>query len=488
MKKSGILMHITSLPSPYGVGTLGKCAMEFVDFLCEGGQSYWQILPLGPTGYGDSPYQSFSTFAGNPYLIDLDLLIEQDLLKKEEVLSIDWGDNSEIDFEFLYYNRFPLLNKACINLWENKKDAITQFCEKNSSWVYDYALFMALKQYFNGISWFKWNDKLRFREKKELDFWKNKLSKEIKCWLGIQYLFFNQWKNLKDYANSKGVSIIGDLPIYVSSDSVDVWANPKLFQLDENLTPTFVAGCPPDAFSDDGQLWGNPLFNWDEMVKDKYLWWIYRIKYQCEMFDLLRIDHFRGFEAYYSIPYGEKTAQNGKWCKGPAIDFFDEVNQSIGKQNIIAEDLGLLTKEVKDMLEYTKYPGMKVLQFAFDSVDGSGYLPKDYPENCIAYIGTHDNNTIIGWLNEISEEKQNKVLDYLDIPTDNNMAIMAKLWESKANLTIVLMQDLLNLDGNARMNTPSTLGENWKWRILPNKYDKNLARKLKEQMILYKRI
>ncbi len=464
-------MHLSSLASPYGIGTMGNAAREFVDFLKESDQSYWQLLPICPTGYGDSPYQSYSTFAGNPYFIDLDELEQKGLLEKKDFEEVDWGNDLErVNYGILYEKRYPILRKAAQKFLENPPREFVLFCEKNAFWLKDYARFMAHKDWSNGAAYNEWS---------------------IQFWEAVQYLFFEQWNSLKKYANAQGISIIGDLPIYVSYDSVDVWAHPELFQLDDEKVPKEVAGCPPDGFSEDGQLWGNPLFDWEYMEQTGYAWWIQRIQYLCEVYDVLRIDHFRGFAGYYAIPYGEKTAKNGRWREGPGMKLFYAVEQAIGKQNIIAEDLGHITDDVRRLLKESGFPGMKVLQFAFDSRDESGteYLPQNFGEHCVAYTGTHDNNTILGWLEEAAEEDVAYAKKYLKVEKEEllNWDMMDALWESKAELTIVTAQDLLDLRGDARMNRPSTLGGNWQWRALPGAFKRELARKLRKRMEQYDR-
>ena len=397
MRKAGVLMPISSLPSPWGIGTMGGAAREFIDFLAAAGQSFWQILPLGPTGYGDSPYQSFSSWAGNPYFIDLDDLTGEGLLERREYQHLNWGDDpARVDYGLLYRTRCPVLRKACARLPEREGDRFRRFCSDEAGWLEDYALFMALKERFGGRSWQEWPRPVRLREPAALEEARTQLAVEVDFWKGVQYLFCRQWKKLKAYANEKGISILGDLPIYTALDSADVWASPEQFQLDDQGCPTEVAGCPPDAFSEDGQLWGNPLFDWERMKGDGYQWWLRRAGYQLRLFDTLRVDHFRGFESYYAIPYGETTARNGRWRPGPGLDFFQAVNHTLGKQDIVAEDLGFLTPEVHRLLKETGYPGMKVLEFAFGSRElGSDYLPHCYPANCVVYTGTHDNDTCL---------------------------------------------------------------------------------------------
>lgn len=493
MRSAGILLPITALPSPFGIGTMGRAAREFVHFLKRAGQSYWQILPLNPTSYGDSPYQSFSSFAGNPYLIDLDVLKDEGLLQPEEYETLSWGKNpNDVDYGLLYENRFGVLQKAVERLQSRHTQELQAFCEKNAVWLDDYALFMALKDDFSGAPWSQWPSALKKREPNALEEARTRLSRAVQFWKGVQYLFFRQWKSLKAYANENGIQMIGDLPIYTAADSADIWAAPEEFQLDEDLNPTEVAGCPPDGFSADGQLWGNPLFHWERMKQDGFSWWIRRIAYQFERYDVLRIDHFRGFDAYYAIPAGAKNAQNGRWRPGPGIDFFRTLEKALGKRNIIAEDLGFLTDSVHQLLKDTGYPGMKVLEFAFDSRDGGGsnYLPHHYPENCIAYIGTHDNETALGWLEYAPPEDVALAREYLHLdPVEGeHWGMMRALWASPAGCTIVQMQDLLGLGHEARFNTPSTVGQNWRWRASKG-FDSNaLANRVHRQMELYERL
>ena len=456
-------MHLSSLASPYGIGTMGKEAREFVDFLKESGQTYWQLLPIGPTGYGDSPYQSYSTFAGNPYFIDFEELEERGLLKKEEFEGVHWGDNEErVDYGILYQKRFEVLRNAVDRFSECTSLEFAIFCRENEFWLQDYASFMGKK------------------------------SQDEYFWKVIQYFFFDQWYALKKYANERGILVIGDLPIYVSLDSVEMWAHPELFQLDENGAPKAVAGCPPDGFSEEGQLWGNPLYDWEYMESTGYEWWIQRIQYLCNVYDMLRIDHFRAFAGYYAIPYGETTAKNGSWREGPGMKLFTAVERAIGKQPIIAEDLGYITEDVRQLLEETGFPGMKVLQFAFDRRDDSGveYLPHNYVEHCVAYTGTHDNDTILGWFNEANEEDTSFAKEYLHIENEEEMNwdMMDAVWGSKAELAIVTAQDLLGLGSEARMNEPSTVGKNWQWRARSGVFTKELAKKIYKRMEKYERL
>lgn len=493
MRTGGILMHITSLPAPYGVGTMGASARRFVDFLQAAGQSLWQILPVCPTGYGDSPYQSYSTFAGNPYLIDLDDLEQEGLLQPQEYRRLDWGnDPAAVDYGKLYRNRYPVLRQACKRLLASPPDTYGLFCAEQAFWLEDYALFMAIKEANGGEPWIQWEPALRNRDPKVLERVRHALGDDIDFWKSVQFLFFHQWNALKDYANCHGVRIIGDLPIYVSADSVDVWAQREQFQLDDQFRPTEVAGCPPDGFAADGQLWGNPLFDWDYMEKDGYRWWVDRIAYQCQIYDILRIDHFRGFDSYYAIPYGQSTAAGGRWRPGPGMKLFQAVEQALGKKEIIAEDLGFLTPSVHQLRNDTGFPGMKVLQFAFDSRDEEGvnYLPYNYPANCVAYVGTHDNDTVQGWLRSANPEDIAYAREYLHLdPVEGeHWGMMRTIWASTAQQAVVQMQDLLGLGSEARMNTPSTSGSNWRWRALPGFDRPELAAKLHRQMELYGRL
>ncbi len=472
MKRSaGILLSVTSLPSNYGIGCFSESAYQFVDWLKAAGQSYWQILPLGPTSYGDSPYQSFSTFAGNPYLISLEEFIKDGLLTKEECETADLGaDPEKTDYEKLYQNRYPLLRKAYERSSVQDDEEFQQFCMENS-WLADYALFMAVKDRFHGVAWNEWDEDIRMKTPEAVETCRKELSKEIEYYQFLQYHFYRQWKKLKSYANANGIRIIGDIPIYVAFDSADTWANPELFQLDEKNIPYAVAGCPPDGFSPTGQLWGNPLYRWDYHKETGFAWWISRMKHCFELYDVVRIDHFRGFDEYYSIPYGEDTAINGQWNKGPGIELFRAIEQALGKKDVIAEDLGFITDSVREMVKQSGFPNMKVLEFAFDARDsgGSEYLPHNYPENCVAYTGTHDNQTIRSWFQTITEEERQMVRDYTSdryTPDEKiGKTMVGILMRSRANLCMIPLQDYLGLDDRSRMNTPSTVGENWRWRM-----------------------
>ena len=492
MRRCGILMPISALPSPYGIGTLGAEARNFADFLAAGGQSCWQLLPVGPTSYGDSPYQSFSSFAGNPYFIDLDLLAADGLLEPSEFQNLDWGgDRSRVDYGLLYQNRYPVLRRACARLLAQNRPDFAVFCREQADWLEDYALFMALKEAHGGASWFQWPEELRLRRPAALERAREDLAGETAFWKAVQYLFFCQWDALKSYANGLGVSIIGDLPIYAAGDSADVWAAPEQFQLDEKGLPIEVAGCPPDDFAQDGQLWGTPLFDWERMKEEGYAWWLRRIAFQFRLYDTLRIDHFRGFDSYYAIPYGEATARNGRWRPGPGIDFFRTVNRVLGKKDVIAEDLGFLTPSVHRLLKDSGYPGMKVLECAFDSRDtGSGYLPHCYPANCVAYTGTHDNDTVQGWMATAPKKDVAYAKAYLRLSAREgyHWGMIRSILGSPAGLAVIQFQDLLGLGSEARMNTPSTLGNNWRWRTLPGSFDEKLSRRLFRETRVYQRL
>ena len=485
-------MHLSSLPSPYGIGTMGKCAREFVDFLKKAGQKYWQILPVCPTSYGDSPYQSFSTFAGNPYFIDLDELRSEGLLELDDYCNINWGgDDTTVDYEVIYNHRFRVLKYAFAKFDKTNKEYI-EFCDENAEWLNDYATFMAVKEVNGNVSWMEWKEPLKLRNPEAMYIVDVLYGEEIEFWKFLQFKFFAQWGALRKYANDNGVEIIGDLPIYVALDSADVWCNPKMFQLDDKLVPTKVAGCPPDGFSATGQLWGNPLYRWDVLADDDYTWWVKRIGFACEIYNILRLDHFRGFESYYAIPFEDEDACNGKWEKGPGIDLFKAIEKQIGTPNIIAEDLGFLTPPVKKMLSLSGFPGMKVMQLGFDSRDSEcfEYLPHNYIPECVAYVGTHDNDTIQGWFSKASEEDVAYAKNYLNLSDDLkdcHWSVMKALWATVAGVTIVQAQDLLGLGSESRMNTPSVLGGNWAFRVPTGALDDKLAEKLSAYMKMYQR-
>ena len=464
MRSSGILLHISSLNNEYGIGTLGKEAYEFVNFLRDSKQKYWQVLPIGPTSYGDSPYQSFSAFAGNHYFIDLEQLKNEGLLDEQEC------EECKVDRPYVNYGELYNTKTKVLRLAFSRFDCNdVQFKEfiSNNKWVLDYALFMSIKNSQPEGSWSGWADEYRKRDPQAIKDFKRKNKDDINFWIFTQYYFFKQWFYLKNYANSLGIKIIGDAPIYVAYDSCDVWSNPQGWQLDENLNPTVVAGCPPDYFSATGQLWGNPIYDYEYQKANGYSWWIKRIKHSLEIYDVIRIDHFRGFEAYYSIPATHTTAEHGQWVEGPGMSLFKKINQKLGKVNIIAEDLGLITDGVRKLLAETKFPGMKVLQFGFDPYGDSTYAIHNVVNNCICYTGTHDNPTTKAWFNSLREDEKNYIRGYLDLHDDNQISdkLIREAFKSVADTIVVPMQDYLNLGEEGRMNTPSTLGNNWTWRL-----------------------
>lgn len=492
-RASGILLPVSSLPSPYGIGGFSKEAYEFIDFLKEAGQTYWQILPLGPTSYGDSPYQSFSTFAGNPYMIDLNALKEEGLVTDTELKKANCGKTvSRVNYGKLYETRFLILRKAYERSCIAENSEFQDFVEKNKEWLEDYALFMAVKQRFDGAAFCEWAEDIRLRRPYALDYYRRECYFEIEFQKYLQYLFFTQWQKLKAYANKQGVKIIGDIPIYVAFDSSDAWANPFLFQFDENNQPTAVAGCPPDAFSATGQLWGNPLYSWEYHRQTGFSWWIRRMKHCFELYDVVRVDHFRGFDEYYSIPYGEETARNGHWEKGPGMELFRALEEALGKQEIIAEDLGFMTDTVVQLVKDSGYPNMKVLEFAFDPREKTDYLPHTYEKNCVVYTGTHDNETIVQWYQNLDQESLDFLHDYMD---NENTPLEKIHWDfirmamlSVADTCIIPIQDYLGLDGTARMNHPSTLGGNWEWRIKKRDFTKKLTKEIRHITELSDRI
>ena len=492
MRRNGMLLPIASLPSPYGIGGFSKEAYEFIDLLEETGQKLWQILPLGPTSYGDSPYQSFSTFAGNPYFIDLDTLVEKGWLTKEACEASDYGDNeSYIDYGRIYNSRFVLLKQAFLNSDVLSDEKFAEFCKANQHWLPDYALYMALKNQNDGKSWIEWEEEIRLRKPEAVEYYKKELEEECNFYEFLQYEFHEQWTKVKEYAHEKGIQIVGDVPIYVAFDSADTWANPELFQLDEKNLPLGVAGCPPDAFSATGQLWGNPLYNWAYHKKTGYDWWLKRIAYCFDLYDIVRIDHFRGFDEYYSIPYGDETAVNGHWEKGPGMDLFNTVKEKLGELDIIAEDLGFLTESVFQLLKDSGYPGMKVLQFAFDPSEDSDYLTYKYQRNCVVYTGTHDNDTTAGWFEKLSDGDKEVALRYMNSfytpKEEQHWDLIALAMRSTADTCIIPVQDFLGLGSEARINMPSTLGDNWKWRMTKGVFSEELKEKIRRMTKLYGR-
>lgn len=488
MRKSGILMHISSLPSKYGIGKLGKQAYKFIDFLAETRTGLWQILPLSPTSYGDSPYQSFSAFAGNPYFIDFEILEEEGLLESEDYKDIDWEHSSGIiDYEFLYKNVYDVLKKAFARFIPDQYYKLFLF--KNRDWLDDYALFMAIKFHYNGMPWYKWPESIAMCDEKAIEQASAMLSEDIEFFKFIQYMFRKQWDKIKDYANNKNIRIIGDIPIYVSHDSVEVWRNPELFFLDKEKQPVAVAGCPPDIFSPTGQLWGNPLYNWKYHKKTDYEWWIRRLKNASETYDIIRIDHFRGFESYYCIPYGNPTAEAGIWMKGPDSELFEKAEEELGKLDVIAENLGFITPEVQQMLDRTGYPGMKVVEFGFDGPENS-YLPHNFTgTNDYIYTGTHDNDTLKGWYSSLDEKTLSFCKEYLNVKNDNEIAdaVLRIVWSGISEAAVAQFQDFVGADTDCRMNTPSTLSGNWSYRTKESDFTEELKSKILRLNTLFNR-
>ncbi|MGM9549071.1 MAG: 4-alpha-glucanotransferase [Faecousia sp.] len=490
MRESGILMHITSLPGPYGIGCMGKNAYDFVDFLSKAGQRYWQILPLTPTGYGNSPYQSFCACAGNHYMIDLDTLVADGLLKKKEIRGIPWGENPQwVDFGAMYAHRMAVLKLAFQRF--SPDESYEAFVTENRDWLADYSLFMALKDAYGGAPWLTWPEKLRLHDEEALAQKRRELSDEIGLQYFVQYEFDKQWKALRSYANSSGLRIIGDVPIYVPLDSADVWANPELYQLDENRRPKKVAGCPPDSFTADGQLWGNPIYDWQKMAETGYAWWIGRLKAAAKLYDVIRIDHFRGFESYWSVPAEDDTARNGVWVKGPGMDFIQAIQKALPGLDFIAEDLGFITPEVRKLQLDSGYPGMRVLEFAFDSREESDYMPHLYPVDSVCYTGTHDNVTLKQWFDEAAPEDVACAKAYLGLNKEEGYirGMIRGCMSSVSRLCVVQMQDYLELGKEARMNFPGTLSSaNWTWRAKKGFASDKLAARIYETTRLYGRL
>ncbi len=486
-RASGILLPVFSLPAPYGIGDMGQCARDFVDFLHAAGQQYWQLLPIGPTSYGDSPYQSFSSFAGNPYFIDLEALYRRGLITdaEREAAKCPVGD---IDYGALYEERYPLLKKAFLRAKE-KGEGQQAFLDEQHMWLHDYALFMACKFYFKGKAWTQWPEDIRLRYHNAMAYYRDILKEDVEFHVFLQKEFYTQWFALRAYAAEKGVSIIGDLPIYVPMDSADVWAAPDLFQLDEKGVPKGVAGVPPDYFNADGQLWGNPLYAWERMQKDGYAWWMRRMGACAKLFDMTRIDHFRGLASYWAVPYGEETARNGEWVEGPGTAFVEALHRNLPDYPIIAEDLGYLTDDVRRLLAASGYPGMKVLQFAFDSREPSDYLPHTYPRACVCYTGTHDNTTLQAWFTEAKPEDAAYAKRYLGLNAEEGYCrgMVRGGMGSVADLFVACMQDYLETGAQTRINTPGTVGANWRYRMKPGDCDPALAKEIAEMVKMYGR-
>ena len=487
-RASGIILPVFSLPGEYGIGTFGKEAYDFIDFLSAAGQKYWQVLPMGPTDCGNSPYSSLSVFAGNPNFIDLKELMDEGIIKKDDADKQDWG-SGDVDYEKVIPAKKAVLRKAFENGYDSMAEEVNGFASQNESWIYDYALYMALKEHFGGLPWYEWDEDIRLRKTDAVDKYKRLLKREINYHIYVQYLFFAQWERLKKYAEEKGVKFIGDIPIYAAMDSADVWATPENFLLDEKNMPVDVAGVPPDYFSEEGQLWGNPLYDWEAMKKDGYGWWIRRIGAAQRLYDVIRIDHFRGLESYWAVPAGEKTAVKGEWRKGPGLDFIDRIKGWFSGLEIIAEDLGILTDDVRKLLRDSGFPGMKVLQFAFDESGESDYLPYKYDKNCVCYGGTHDNATIREWLEDGDKKETDFAREYFGINKKDsfNFGIIRGGMSSVADLFITQMQDYLELGGEARTNIPGVAFGNWKWRMQKGAADRKLAEKIFRMTKLYGR-
>ena len=488
-RHAGVLLSVTSLPSRYGIGCFSQSAYDFVDWLCKAGQKYWQILPLGPVSHAgafDSPYQAYSAIAGNPNFISLEALIAEGTLTKEECDAVDFGrDPACVDYEKIFKFRQPLLYKAYTRSRISENPGFQRFAAENSWWLEDYALFMAVKEFFGGKAWYEWPEDIRMHWDNALNYYREKLYFQVEFQKYLQYQFHIQWHKLKDYANAHHIEIVGDMPIYVSLDCSDVWAHPELFQLDENNRQTRIAGCPPDYFAPDGQLWGNPLYRWDYHKQTGYQWWVTRMWHSFTLYDVVRIDHFRGFDEYFSIPAGDTTARNGRWEKGPGMDLFGAIRANLGDRKIIAEDLGFMTETVRKMVRDSGFPNMKVLEFAFDPNDAGGdndYLPHNYPRNCVVYTGTHDNSTIAGWFKALSREEKQTVRDYIcdqKIPAKEiHHSLISLAMGSVADTCIIPIQDHLGLDDSARMNVPGTVGTNWSWRLKPGQVTDALAKEV----------
>lgn len=490
MRSSGILMPVFSLPSRYGIGTLGAEAYRFVDFLAASGQTWWQILPVGPTGFGDSPYQSFSTFAGNPFFVDLDLLCGDGLLESAEPEAVNWGDDpARVDYAALHENRLRLLFRAAKRCREREEASVRAFEERND-WLPDYALFMALKKHFHSVAWMEWPDEdIRLRRPAAMERYRTELAEDIRLFTGVQYLFFRQWEALRTYAHEKGVGIIGDLPLYVAADSADVWASPDVFRLDERNMPVEVAGVPPDYFSADGQLWGNPVYDWEAMKENGYDWWICRVTGASRLYDVLRLDHFRGLESYWVVPRGETTARNGRWVKGPGMDFLRELIRKTPQVRYIAEDLGFLTDEVHALRRDAGFPGMRVLQFSFDSHGSGDSLPYTFAPHSVCYTGTHDNTTILGWREEADAGDVALAGRYFGLNAEEGFhwGMLRGGMSCASELFIAPMQDYLGLGADARINTPGCMGGNWQWRMQPECLTDALAARIADMTALYGR-
>lgn len=488
---AGLLLPVSSLPSPYGIGTFGKAGFDFVDLLVKAKQKYWQVLPLGPTSYGDSPYQSFSAFAGNPYFIDIDILVSEGLVKQSEVDEHFWGDEeNKVDYEAIYNSRFDVLKKAFERSNHQTKKEYIQFCEENNYWIDDYSLYMAIKNHFDNKEWLLWDEDIRFRKPEAVKKYEKKLKKDIDFWKFCQYKFYEQWFKLKDYANEKGIQIIGDIPLYVAMDSSDVWVHGDLFELDERKNPINIAGVPPDCFSVTGQRWGNPLYDWDKMEQDDFDWWRKRMQASAKLYDVVRIDHFIGIVRYFRIPAECETAEHGNYKKGPGKKLTKVIMESIGDAKIIAEDLGLMIPSVRKLMDSTGFPGMKILQFAFNGDPNNEYLPHNYhTSNTVVYGGTHDNQTLVGHLKDIDKAEEEYALEYLGVKRKKDIpdGIIKVAYASNAAVAIFQVQDILKLDDSARMNLPSSLGGNWEWRMTEGQLTEQNIQNLSKLATVYGR-
>lgn len=489
---AGILLPITSLPSPYGIGTFGRQAYKFVDFLVKAGQSYWQVLPLGPTSYGDSPYQSFSAFAGNPYFIDLDVLTADGLIKKSDYADIDWYDRPDsVNYAKIYEGRFGVLKKAFAASNIRADVDFQKFCEENDTlWLDDYSLYMSVKLDYGSSSWLDWPEEIRMAKPETISACREKYAEDMLFWKFCQYEFYKQWRALKAYANERGIQIIGDIPIYVSLDSADVWLHPELFLLDKRKLPTDVSGVPPDAFSKTGQLWGNPLYDWDKMAADDFLWWRKRMECCAGLYDVVRIDHFIGIVRYYAVPYGETTAMHGEWRKGPGRGLVSAVKAAMGGKKIIAEDLGCVVPAVTKLRVSAGFPGMKILEFAFDSGPDNTNLPCHFDKNCFVYGGTHDNETLRGYFAKRTRKELRFARNYLGVKKNSELAqaCIRAGFASAADTAVFQMQDYLGLGNEARMNFPSTLGGNWLWRMTDDQMSEDLANGIRTLTEIYARL
>ena len=484
-------MHITSLPSPYGIGSMGKAAYDFIDFLRAAKQTYWQILPINPPGYGDSPYQAFSTFAGNPYLIDLDELVKDGYLLQEELDRIDWGSRADqVDFSKMYDQRLRVLHLAWSRFHKAPTERYTEYVRQQSAWLEEYVLFMAVKAYYNDGPWTEWPLDIRMHQPEAMAYYRELLHDELDFQRFLQFCFHTQWQRLREYAHENGVLIIGDIPIYVPLDSADVWSHPENFQLTRTRRPRVVAGCPPDGFNANGQYWGNPIYDWDAMESDGFSWWEGRIRAALDMYDVIRLDHFRGFEAYWEVPFSSPDSSYGSWTQGPGLKFFKTLEEKLGTLPIIAEDLGFLTPGVIDMRDNSGFPGMKILQFAFEGTN-SYYLPHNYIANTVAYVGTHDNETARGWFEGTATPRQREqaaLYTHQQVGEPMADALNRTIAASVSDTCIYTMQDLLNLGNEARINTPATLGGNWTWRMLDGAITRELEHKLTDWTETYFRI